>query len=243
MTNRPNATYFERVLTACNDLIWADETLFIERVKTCGVVFTEGVMLVLPKDLAGFLKVSRGFVIDHLSRLGWGPRALSVQELSHVGELFPQQILNSPYMTNRGSQILVFTPPELLIAAQNAEADQRQADQEDATPEEDAIPEDGKALEDAIFEHLADGLSDVGPPDLKHLDTTLDGTLDVIGAIIQEPPPAVHRQDYSKMAADRITRLQSSLTIVRSQLYAWKGRWATLQRQYARTCRVLNEKK
>jgi hypothetical protein len=217
----------------------------VERAKICGFVFTDDVMLVLPKEVAVFLKVSRGFVVDHLARVGWAPGQLSTEAVSQIRQLFPQEIFDSDYMINRGRQILVYTPPELLIQAQNAEADQRAAeeDQEHPIPGEDAIPEDGKALEDAVFEHLADGLSDAGPPEMKHLDTTLDDTLDVIDEVILDPPLRVHIQEYSKAAADRISHLHGALTILRSQLHTWKGRWATLQRQYARTCRLLNEKK
>jgi hypothetical protein len=61
--------------------------LSVDRLKTCGFVFPDGVILVFDKVVAGFLKASDGLVFDHLSHLGEERCGFSMQEVSRVDQL------------------------------------------------------------------------------------------------------------------------------------------------------------
>jgi hypothetical protein len=177
----------------------------VERAMKCGFVFAHGAMLVMPEQLAG-----------------WHHRTLTKEEFSQVCEIFPSALLDR-FMAHRAHQIRVYTVDQNTDQNIDQNTDQRDADHDEA------IPPDEEALEDTFFENMADGLSDAGPPEMEYLDVTLDGTIEVIQEVLATPPKHMTARAHAPDPNDRMTRLQSSLTILRRELREWKTRWGTLQ--------------
>jgi hypothetical protein len=90
-------------------------------------------------------------------------------------------------MRRPGLQIRLYTPPQVSLPAPIEGADQS-PDQQNADQDE-AVPGDGEALEDEIFESMADGLSQAVPPEMQDLDVTLDCTIEVMKALFWNHRP------------------------------------------------------
>jgi hypothetical protein len=200
-------------------------------------------MVISPTRVSQFFEVSRQFVNTQLERLGWDLPELSPEDWSGALSTFRIGIIPDDFPTQRGVQVRIHKPVEILIheeaaAVQDSRASDTRSDEEEDPLENLAAGE----CEDHTLRHTALSLTE--DPELEECEVTLATAITEIECVLVNPPPGL-TADVSEPSAPldpRIPRLQASLRLLRAQMRKITANRNALQRELAQTWRLVHRK-